>query len=536
MKRLAALALAVSVVWGSQGPTKGPKGQIAGTIRSATTGEPFASAVVQLRLSFQREGVSRTTTSGLQGDFAFLGLPVGQYTLTIRKSTYRTLRGIATRLTLRQDQQVSNLVFQLWPEGAISGRVIDSEGDPVPEAQARAYALLHQETGVKLSFAGTAKSNDLGEYRIYGLQAGKYLLRVWPPREGTPAGGYYAGTAGTFYPNASAPSQALPVKVNWGRELADIDLELSESVFYSVAGTVWDATTDGPCFRCVVHAARIDGSLLVGLPNTAIASPEGVFTLRGLSPGDHKIMARRSDSDDVVSQRLVTLTDSNLEDVGLVVGRAQPVSGEIMLEDPPEGVEAINWTAYASSTVLPQSWPDAEDEIQEDLRFRMESLSAETYRFEVLDLPPGAYLKALRVGGLRLPRPELTVLEDSPLTGVQAVIAFDAATVSGQVRPRRSGGSSEGPIEARVTLVPKANQSGYVTARSVETAPDGSFSFASVVPGAYTLSALPYMSAAQVMDPAVQSALRSYARAADLEPEENVTVELRLAPDPEGAY
>ena len=201
----------------------------------------------------------------------------------------------------------------------------------------------------------------------------------------------------------------------------------------------------------------------------------------------------------MVSQRLVTLTDSNLEDVGLVGGRDPPVSGGIMLEDAPEGVEATNWTAYASSTVLPQSWPDAEGEIEEDLRFRMGSVSAETYRFEVLDLPPGAYLKALRVSGRRLPRPELTVPEDSPLTGVQAVIAFDAATVAGQVKPRRSGGSSEGPIEARVTLVPKANQSGYVTAHSVDTAQDGSFRFASVVPGAYTLYALPSMSSAWVI-------------------------------------
>ena len=409
-------------------------------------------------------------------------------------------------------------------------------GEPVPEAQVRAYLLLHQETGVKLSLAGKAKSNDLGEYRIYGLPAGKYLAEVWPPREGTPAGEYYAATAAAFYPNAPAPAQALPVKVRWGGELTGIDLELSESVTYSVSGTVGNATTGGPCFHCVVSAIRIDSSFLVSLPNTARVSSNGFFTLRGLSPGDYKIIARRVAADEV-SQRLVTLTDSNVEDVGLVAGRAQPVSGEIMLvEDPPDGVEAAKWTAYASSTVLPESWPDAKGQIGEDLRFRMESVSAETYRFEVLDLPPGAYLKALRVGGQRLPRPELTVAEDFPLAGVQALIAFDAATVSGQVRPRRPGGGSEGPIEARVALIPKANRGGYVTAKAVEPRPDGSFSFASVVPGAYTLYAMPSMSAAQVMDPAVQSALRSYARAVALEPEGTVTVELPLAPDPEGAY
>ena len=535
MKRLFPFVLAACVMGAAQGASEEPKGRIAGSVRSATTGEPLRSALISFHRSYSSQGFSRTTTSGPQGDFVFSGLLAGRYRLTVRKSGYRTLRGSAARLTLRDKQQVSNVVFQLWPQGAISGRVLDSEEEPVPEAQVRAYVLLHQETGVQLSLAGKAKSNDLGEYRIYGLPAGKYLAEVWPPREGTPAGEYYAATAAAFYPNAPAPAQALPVKVRWGRELSGIDLELSQSVTYSVAGTVEDATRGGPCFGCVVSAVRIDSGFLVSPPNTARVSSNGFFTLRGLSPGDYKIIARRTAADEV-SQRLVTLTDGNLEDVGLVAGRAQPVSGEIILEDPPEGVEASKWTAYASSTVLPESWPDAKGRIGENLRFRMKSVSAESYRFEVLDLPPGAYLKALRVGGQRLPRPELTVPEDFPLTGVQAVIAFDAATVTGQVRPRRSGGGSEGPIEARVALIPKANRGGYVTAKAVETTPDGSFSFASVVPGAYTLYAMPSMSAAQVMDPAVQSALRSYARAVALEPEGSITVELPLAPDPEGTY
>ena len=535
MKRLLPFVLAACVMWAAHGADGEPKGRIAGSVRSTTTGEPLRSALISLHLSSARRGFSRTTTSGPQGDFVFLGLLAGRYSLTVRKSGYRTLSGSAARLTLRDKQQMSDVVFQLWPQGAISGRVVDSEGEPVPEAQVRAYVLLHQETGVRLSLVGKAKSNDLGEYRIYDLPAGKYLAEVWPPREGTPAGEYYAATAGTFYPNTPAPAQALPVKVRWGQELSGIDLELSESATYSVAGTVGDAKRGGPCFHCGVRAVRIDSGFFVSLPNTTSASSNGFFTLRGLSPGDYKIIARRTAADEV-SQRLVTLTDSNLEDVGLVAGRAQPVSGEIMLEDPPEGVDVTRWTAYVSSAVLPESWPDAKGQIGENLRFHLESVSAETYRFEVLDLPPGAYLKALRVGGQRLPRPELTVAEDFPLAGVQALIAFDAATVTGQVRLRRPGDGSEGPVEARVALIPKANRGGYITAKEVETRPDGGFSFASVVPGAYMLYAMPSMSAAQAMDPAVQSALRSYARAVALEPGGTITVELPLAPDPEGSY
>ena len=180
------------------------------------------------------------------------------------------------------------------------------------------------------------------------------------------------------------------------------------------------------------------------------------------------------------------------------------------------------------------AWPLPRTKAQQDLTFVFPAAPGEVYRLEVQPLPPGAYLKTLRLGGQPLPAPELTVREDAPLTGVQAVIAFDAATVSGQVKPRRSGSRGEpGPIEARVALIPKPNQGGYVRASTVETAPDGSFVFTTVVPGAYTLYALPAMSSAQLMDPAVQASLRSYSRQVDLEPSESATVELPLGPDPQ---
>ena len=125
--------------------------------------------------------------------------------------------------------------------------------------------------------------------------------------------------------------------------------------------------------------------------------------LHGLSPGDYRIIARIADQ--VISQKLVRITDRHLEDVALMVGRTQPLSGKIVLEDPPEGVQASQWSAYFYSILLPQSWPDPESEIKEDLHFRIEQVPPETYRFEVMGLPTGAYLKALRVGGQRLPPP-----------------------------------------------------------------------------------------------------------------------------------
>ena len=517
----------------AQDVVKVPEALIAGTVLSATTSESLKSVVVSLRSGKREDGISKVTTSGLEGDFVFTGLPPGEYELTFRKTGYRTLHGSVVKVTVRENEEVDGLVLRMWPAGAIEGRVVDSEGEPVPGAQVATFRVRHGERGIFLSSGNEVKSNDLGRYRIYGLGAGAYLVRVWPPREGTPGGEYYAGMAGTFYPDATGPLQALPLKVNWGQELSGIDLRLTESVTYAAAGSVWDAHSEGPCLGCIVRAEQIDGALRISLPSTARTSREGRFVLRRLSPGEYRIVARRPGAEGVVSQAHISIRGRNAEGVDLAVGVMGPVSGRIVLDDTREGVDPTAWTPYLSSIPPSTSWPDGEGEVDADHRFSIPELPAANYRFEVLGLPPGSYLKALRVGGQPLPAPELAVPEDAPVTGVQAVIGFDAATVSGQVKPRRSSSGKEGPIEARVALIPKPNQGGYVRTQTVQTTPDGGFSFASVVPGAYTLYALPVMSSAQLMDPAVQASLRSYTRQLDLEPSESATVELTLGPDPE---
>ncbi len=373
---------AVSVPVAGQDREDAPRGRIAGTIRSATTGEPLKSVVATLRAPPQRGRFSKTTTSGLEGNFAFEGLPPGKYQLTFRKTGYRTLRGAGTTFTLRENQATVNLVFALWPAGAIEGRVLDSEGEPVPDAQVRAYRVRYRETGVFLSLAGRAQSDDLGEYRIYDLAAGSYLVGLAPPSPGTPAGEYYANTAGNFYPGVPGPSQAIPLKLAWGQDLSDIDLRLAEGVTYAVIGTVWDVSIDAPCSGCVVRPTLIDGPSLVGLSNTARASREGLFILRGLNPGDYRVIARRAGREGVVSQTQVTVRDRNLEDVTLLVGQVQAISGRIVLQDPPDSLDATSWTPYLSFVPPSTSWPDGEGQIAEDLRFHIPELPAGEYLFE----------------------------------------------------------------------------------------------------------------------------------------------------------
>ena len=506
-------------------------GTISGTVRSTKTGEPLKSVQVSLSFASDSGTAPLHATTGPAGEFLYTELPAGQYRLQFRKSGYRKFPAAAEIVSVTDDEDVPALDVGLVPAAVISGRVVDAEREPVPDARVHAYALRHRGDRVILSPVARAQADDLGEYRLYNLAAGKYVISASPPRLGTPAGEFYAGVADTYYPSAVSPAQSTPLNVQWGQELTGIGLELPDEPTYSVSGVVFDSGTGGGCFDCVMQIARLDGGLVQMLSKQSRISAEGVFLVSGFSAGTYKLAVRQAGDRRSVGQSVVEVNDRNLDDVVLTAGLGRAVAGKIVFEEQAavEPSEEMTVSLFPLNAV---AWPLPRTEAQQDFTFSFPAVPAEVYRLEVKPLPPGAYLKTLRLGGQPLPSPELTVPENAPVTGVQAVIAFDAATVSGQVKPRRSGRGEPGPIEARVALIPKPNQGGYVRAQTVQTTPDGGFSFLSVVPGAYTLYALPAMSSAQLMDPAVQASLRSYSRQVDLEPSESATVELPLGPDP----
>ena len=362
--------------------------------------------------------IAKSVATGTQGEFEFAGLAPGGYAIKVTKTGYRVAEGEHLHVRVPEQGRAPMLSVTLWPNGAISGRVLDTEGEPVPEAEVSVYRLKHSERGVSLPRAGQARSNDLGEYRVYGLPAGRYFARVWPPRPETPAGLYYAGTSGAFYPRVLQPSQALPLDVRWGDELNDIDLRLSDEPTHTLVASVWDGLEGRPCARCRLSAIQVDGDLRVRLRNSSRPSREGAFVFRGLPAGEYQLIAGRGTDRRFAARATVTVAGDSVIETVLSGGLAQDVSGKVVLVDPPEGVDASGWSSYLGPVRLPLSWPAGETDIDENLRFHIAELPPARYRLEIGGLPPGAYLKSVRLGGQTLPGPEIVVREYAPLTGL----------------------------------------------------------------------------------------------------------------------
>src|SRR5207248_8888823 len=66
--------------------------------------------------------------------------------------------------------------FRLIPWGVIAGRVLDEEGEPLPWAQVSALREVYSNGKRRLSPEALVPTNDLGEFRLFGLKPGRYFV------------------------------------------------------------------------------------------------------------------------------------------------------------------------------------------------------------------------------------------------------------------------------------------------------------------------------------------------------------------------
>lgn len=209
-----------------------PAFRIAGTVVRADNGAPLARA----RVYIMRTGTSQIAanmTTGDDGKFSF-DPPQGSYELWAGPRTLPQPYGLRTpedtvpsSIITGPDQDTAHLTFRWFARGAITGKVVDNNGEPVQNALLqliRSGVLGGNRVNRTVSWTHT---NDLGEYRYYSWSAGTYYLAVtaepWyakatqmyaPGQQSGPS----AAFAPTYYPNTTDITHASPLTLKPGEE------------------------------------------------------------------------------------------------------------------------------------------------------------------------------------------------------------------------------------------------------------------------------------------------------------------------------
>ncbi len=296
-------------------------------MRTAALGTPTGgrSATVPLA-NFGRWVV----TTDDEGAFDFRELPAGSFNFSVTKSgfveTSFALFPSTAGSALQEKQTLNRGDLRLPRGGVIAGRIIDEQGEAVAGATVNALRVNYLGPGSRrLAAAQTTETNDLGDYRLYGLQPGSYFVaagfRQWqvsggegvPPVQFLNAG---RGLVPTFYPGTILAADAQTVTVVAGEDAPGVSIRLLSVPLARIDGTVVDSQGQ-PARKVAVmlFPARADGAMSMNA-NVVEVDASGRFSLTNVAPGDYQ---------------LDVLTVASIEALGrgqIGVGQAQKISGE----------------------------------------------------------------------------------------------------------------------------------------------------------------------------------------------------------------
>jgi hypothetical protein len=248
---------------------------------------------------------------------------------------------------LRDGQVVEDLSVPLFRGGVIAGRVVDAHGDPLDGAQVSA---LRTPRGGRPTMAGTFQTNDLGEFRIPRLPAGRYLLRVRPqmqsafqdPNASANPDPPLPQPVPTYFPNVAAIAQAQPIVLNRGETVTGIDMMLAEGTPTVVNGLVLNP--EGLPIGAGNVMVRAGGTEAVGgfdMTSNASITPTGTFRLM-LPPGDYVLEARAMvrqnpnqvfrQEDQLFGSMRLSVGGTPLDTVSIMVGKGATASGRVVFE------------------------------------------------------------------------------------------------------------------------------------------------------------------------------------------------------------
>ena len=533
---------------GARGGAEIPPGDYAtleGTVVDAVTGAPLGKASVQVMgmSAGRNEPAGAATDSG--GRFVIDRVAPGRYRLQAVRNRYSTQRygedspaGSGATLVVEKGQHLKNLDFKLTPAGAITGRVVDEDGEPAPYVQVMLMRYRYLDGRRMLSSAGArpGETNDLGEYRIFGVTPGKYYVaasfRSRRPFAGSGSGSDEEESAypALYYPGVQDPSQTVPIEVRAGEERSGIDFQLRQARAVSIEGTV--SRADGgplPAGVVVNLMPRGSGFGFPGGRHGQMADPRtGRFKMTGVLPGSYVLFAMTGRRDERLYARLpLEVGGSDIKGAELALSPSLFVRGKMRFEeDAPSGTSLAGASVMLrASEVFPGS---RAGRVEEDGSFEIEAAPGE-YVFRVSGLPAGAYLKSARIGDRDALEQGLLLPGGAP-SAIEAVVSLKAGRVSGVVRD----GQDQPASGAEVVLIPEESQRLREDLFKVTTTDQyGGFAIEGVTPGKYHVVALDEVEGGAYRDPAIVEALVEEAEKVEVEESGQAVLELELRALPE---
>jgi hypothetical protein len=486
-------------------------GAIRGRVTAADTGKPLRR--VQIRVMPEdRTGFTRPLTSNtnVRGEFEVKGLTPGSYFVSALRAGYVATeygqrrpqeRGIA--IAVREGQVVDRIELTLPKGGVLAGRISDELGEPYPGVRVDALTTRYLRGKRQPSIAGVATTDDLGNFRISGLQPGSYHVVATSTETWRNDKKETIGFASTYYPGGPL-DQAQLVTIAASEQKGDLHVSLHSGRAVRISGRVV-REDGGPAAGAGVGIAySYPGVIMTAGMRSVRAAANGSFQIKDVPGGVYSVS---SGGDDVI----LTVSGSDIDGVVLTQKAGSTVTGMVTTEEgtpppfPTSGVrvfiEAPDDKVLPAVRVVP---------VGQDWSFKMQNLGG-PFVFRLVGLPDGWTMASAMLNDTNVADTPLDVpTGGKEVSGLKIVVTRKIGRVGGTVLD-----SNGRPASGAAVVVFADDPSLWMPysrfIRMTRPGADGRFSLSHLPPGTYLAAASDFVEEGQAEDPKFLEELRDRA-------------------------
>lgn len=503
-------------------------GEITGRVLNEA-GEPIPGALIFV--TGQGPAIQRTTVADEAGNFVVSGLDPSLYFVGASAPAYGPLLrepGAPTSVYRIGDSVTLNLTRG----GVITGTVTSATGEPLVQAVVRA-TLIRDANGKltnTLRFPLERPTDDRGVYRIYGLQAGTYIVSAGG-RTATYSFGAYDSEAPTYAPSSTRDT-AAEIDVKAGQETSGVDIRYRAEPGHSISGTVTGQPSTN-AFTNVALTQVVHGVSQLVSVSFQLQNGRG-FAFYGMPDGEYDLAAQvpGAQGEALASEPLhVIVRGRDVSGANIVLNAMPSLAGRVLLT-PSTAVECENKRRPLFAETLLVARRSEKTGEKNALTFPSFSSNQASPNqngdFAIRSLTPGQYSLSARffakywyLRSIEREVPTTAPAAAKPLVGTRAndlartgfqakfgdritKVTVTLAEGAGSVRGAVSAAPNSSLPKLSVHLVPAEKESAEDVLRFFSSAvhADGTFSISNIPPGNYWV--LP-----RIGEPATDEKLRS---------------------------
>jgi hypothetical protein len=491
-----------------------PDSSISGLVLAAGSGTPLPEVAVSINTGGRNE-VSTKTDS--QGHYELRGLPAGDWRVVAAMPYEGRPRGLTVfrQITLSGGQALTQIDFHLKVFGRFSGRILDENKEAMPGISVILVAREYSLGALRYVYAEASSTNDLGEYTMGRVEAGRgFLLMAQKRRQRLPA---IADTPAdpafrrrvpvtTWYPGSTAMQGAQPITLRPGEEREGVNIQMGRAPAFCVDGGLAANGKPGPLWFEISDAsptsgASGNGAMFMGSPN-GTAGDDGRFRICDLAPGSYTLTAYTkppgaangpAGAPEFFSASTLTITDRDIHDVTVAPRPRLTIPGEVFIEGPPPEKPV---TGKLNFSLSPMTRAPFGGEFQAlnprpDIpgAFSLDAILIDEYSIRWNNPPAGLYIKEALYGGRNIYDEPMRVGGDAADAGIRITLGQDGGRISARVQDTKGN-----PLaDSWVVVMPDHIASEAVLAArflSGQTDQNGTWKSPALAPGKYYVLAL----------------------------------------------